>query len=130
MDGLDKSLPSAEGMVEADQAGAIATDPIRYCLNCNTQIYDAYCSHCGQKDIAQRQTLGELFVNFISSFWSYESKFFKTCQYLLFKPGFLAIEYNAGRRDRYFHPARMYVFMSFVFFLLFFSLPDDDNENE
>jgi hypothetical protein len=131
MDGLDKSLPLAEGVVDTENAGKISTTDLkRYCLNCNTELSDAYCPHCGQKDIPQRQTLGELFTNFISSFWSYESKFFKTCQYLLFKPGFLATEYNAGRRERYFHPARMYVFMSFIFFLLFFSLPDDDSENE
>ena len=119
MDGLDKSLPPAEGMVDAEQAGKISTDSIRHCLNCNTQLYDAYCPHCGQKDIPKRQTLGELLTNFVSSFWSYESKFFRTCQYLLFKPGFLATEYTAGRRERYYHPARMYVFMSFIFFLLF-----------
>jgi hypothetical protein len=43
------------------------------------------------------------------------------------KPGFLATEYNDGRRERYFHPARLYAFISFIFFLLFFALPDDDD---
>jgi hypothetical protein len=129
MDGLDKSLPLAEGMVDAEQGGKVsASNDKRYCLNCHTELSDAYCPHCGQKDIPKRQTLGELFINFIASFWSYESKFFKTCQYLLFKPGFLATEYTAGRRERYFHPARMYVFISFIFFLLFFSLPEPDTD--
>jgi hypothetical protein len=36
------------------------------------------------------------------------------------------MEYNAGRRESYYHPARMYAFISFVFFLIFFSLPDSD----
>jgi hypothetical protein len=63
--------------------------------------------------------LGELWTNFISSFWSYEGKFFLTTRFLITKPGFLALEYNAGRRESYYHPARMYVFISFVFFLLF-----------
>jgi hypothetical protein len=129
MDGLDKSLPLAEGVVDTENASKISTTDLkRYCLNCNTELSDAYCPHCGQKDIPKRQTLGELFTNFISSFWSYESKFFKTCQYLLFKPGFLASEYTAGRRERFYHPARMYVFMSFIFFLLFFSLPEEETE--
>jgi len=96
----------------------------QYCLNCEAALTDSYCSHCGQKDIPKRQTLGELFTNFISSFWSYESKFFKTAQYLLLKPGFLATEYNDGRRERYYHPARMYVFISFVYFLIFYSFPN------
>lgn len=79
----------------------------RYCLNCETELMDSYCPHCGQKDIPKRQTLRELFTNFI-----------------LLRPGFLAIEYNSGRRERYFHPARMYVFISFIYFLLLYSLPD------
>jgi hypothetical protein len=100
----------------------------RYCLNCSTSLTDQYCPHCGQKDIPRRQTLGELCFNFFSSFTGYESKFFKTVRYLLLKPGLLAIEYNAGKRERYFHPARMYVFISFVYFLLLTSLPEAPNE--
>lgn len=125
MEGPDKSLPFGEGMVDAERSSSvISNNQTRLCLNCGTPLSDVYCPHCGQKDIPKRQTLGELFTNFISSFWSYESKFFKTCQYLLFRPGFLAAEYTAGRRERFYHPARMYVFISFIFFLLFFSLPD------
>lgn len=126
MDELGKSIPAAEGMVDAEESG----NPQRHnenCLNCGTKLIDTFCHHCGQKDIPKRQTLGELFSNFISSFWNYEGKFFKTTKYLITRPGFLTTEYTAGRRESYFHPARMYVFISFVFFLLFFSLPDNEN---
>lgn len=99
------------------------------CLNCGTTLTDKYCPHCGQRNLPMRQTLGELITNFISSFWSYESKFFRTGQFLLFKPGFLATEYCAGKRESYYHPARMYVFISFIYFLLFTSLPDQESEN-
>jgi len=100
------------------------------CLNCGTPLTDKYCAHCGQRNLPMRQTLSELVVNFVSSFWSFESKFFKTCQYLLFKPGFLATEYCAGKRESYYHPARMYVFISFVYFLLFTTLPEGDKDND
>ncbi|HET6542357.1 MAG TPA: DUF3667 domain-containing protein [Chryseolinea sp.] len=127
---LDEFLAAAEGMVNAEQGAKVESgSEKRHCLNCSTPLTDVYCPHCGQKDIPSRQTLGELVFNFISSFSGYESKFFTTCRYLLFKPGFLATEYNVGRRERYFHPARMYVFISFIFFLLFFSLPDDEDSN-
>lgn len=128
MDELSKSFPAAEGMVDAEQSGQSKRHN-ENCLNCGTKLVDVFCHHCGQKDIPRRQTLGELFSNFISSFWSYEGKFFLTTKYLITKPGFLTIEYNAGRRERYYHPARMYVFISFVFFLLYFSLPDKDEIN-
>jgi len=125
MDELGKSFPAAEGMVDAEEGGKPRPHN-EFCLNCGTKLVDTFCQHCGQKDIPRRQTLGELFSNFISSFWSYEGKFFLTTKYLITKPGFLSIEYNAGRRESYYHPARMYVFISFVFFLLLFSLPDSD----
>jgi Protein of unknown function (DUF3667) len=128
MDELGKSFPMAEGMVDAEQSGT-PKQHNEFCLNCGTKLLDTFCQHCGQKDIAKRQTLGELLTNFISSFWSYEGKFFKTIKYLIIKPGFLATEYNAGKRESYYHPARMYVFISFVFFLLLSIVPSDDLKN-
>jgi hypothetical protein len=126
MDELGKSFPLSEVMIDAEQSGTSKRNN-EYCLNCGTKLQDTFCHHCGQKDIPKRQTLGELLTNFISSFWSYEGKFFTTVKYLVIKPGFLATEYNAGKRESYYHPARMYVFISFVFFLLLFSLPDSDS---
>jgi hypothetical protein len=125
MDELGKSFPAAEGMIDAEQSTA-SKKPNENCLNCGTKLLDTYCHHCGQKDIPKRQTLGELWTNFISSFWSYEGKFFQTTKYLITRPGFLAVEYNSGKRESYYHPARMYVFISFVFFLLLSFTPSDD----
>ena len=125
MDDLGKALPGSESFIDAEQC-AERKQPNEFCLNCGTKLLDTFCQHCGQKDIAKRQTLGELLTNFISSFWSYEGKFFKTIKFLIIKPGFLATEYNAGKRESYYHPARMYVFISFVFFLLLTVLPSED----
>jgi Protein of unknown function (DUF3667) len=104
--------------------------PSEICLNCGTTLSGKFCYQCGQKNIPNRQTLGELWTNFISSFWSYEGKFFQTTKYIITRPGFLAIEYNKGKRESFYHPARMYVFISFVFFLLFFSLPDSKDDGQ
>lgn len=125
MEELGNSIPVAESLIDAEQRGD--QSPGNRCLNCGTVLTDKFCPHCGQKNIPRRQTLGELIENFIGSFFSYESKFFKTIKFLLFKPGFLALEYNAGRRESYYHPARMYVFVSFLYFLLYFSIPSDTN---
>jgi Protein of unknown function (DUF3667) len=143
MDELEKPAPPPEEITESQKSSEKnssneeITEPEKtsekisvneFCLNCGTKLQDQFCHHCGQKDIPQRQTLGELWTNFISSFWSYEGKFFQTTKLIITKPGFLAVEYNKGKRESYYHPARMYVFISFVFFLLFFSLPDaNDN---
>jgi hypothetical protein len=121
---LEKSLPQAEAFVEAEQAGTPDSEP--NCLNCDAVLTGPYCAQCGQKRIPRRQTLGELLINFVSSFISFESKFFRTGKYLLFHPGRLPIDYNSGKRERHYHPARLYVFISFVFFLLNSTLPDPD----
>jgi len=124
MDDIGKSIPEA-GEPLLTEEGPKSKSINEFCLNCDTRLQDSYCHHCGQKDIPRRQTLSELWDNFISSFWSYEGKFFRTTRYLITKPGFLAVEYNAGKRESYYHPARMYVFISFVFFLIFFSATDE-----
>lgn len=98
----------------------------RHCLNCSAVLTGPYCAECGQKDIPRRQTLAELAINFLSSFWGYESKFIITAKYLLIRPGYLANEFNRGRRERYFHPARLYVFISVVYFFLLTSVPGDE----
>lgn len=127
MDELGKSVPITEGLVEAE-LGKTGEPTNDYCLNCGTKLLDSYCHHCGQRDLPKRQTMRELVENFIGSFYSFESKFFRTVRYLLFKPGFLPAEYTAGKRESYFHPARAYVFISFIFFTLLFSLPDPDED--
>ncbi len=124
MENLDESFLAAEGAVSAgeNRPGNHNT----HCLNCGTKLQGLFCHHCGQKDLPRRQTMRELLENVISSFFSYEGKFFLTVRYLITKPGLLAMEFNAGRRERYFHPVRMYAFISFIFFLIFFSLPDNE----
>lgn len=127
MEELGKSLPVAEGFINAEQAAT--TENNQRCLNCDTPLMGKYCSNCGQRDLPARQDLGDLFINFISSFYSFESKFFKTFQYLLFKPGKIVADYNAGKRESFYHPARMYVFLSFIFFLLFSTVFTTDEMN-
>jgi hypothetical protein len=129
MQDLENTMPLSEAAVDAEQGGE-NPDGTKVCLNCGQELTGKYCSQCGQKDIPKRQTLGELIENFIGSFFSFESKFFRTVKYLLLKPGHLAREYNAGRRESFYHPARMYVFISFVYFLLFFSIPENEERND
>jgi len=56
----------------------------------------------------------------ISDYFHFDHQFFHTLKPLLFKPGFLTNEYMAGRRAQYLHPVKMYIFISLVFFLLYF----------
>src|SRR6188508_2088505 len=63
-----------------------------------------------------------MFTHFFYDITHFDGSFFVTLKDLLFKPGFLSKEYMLGRRKKYLHPVRMYVFTSAVFFLVFFSM--------
>ncbi|MEO8150148.1 MAG: DUF3667 domain-containing protein [Bacteroidia bacterium] len=91
------------------------------CPNCNTLLQGEYCYKCGQKKIHQPETVGHIVRHFLDDITHFDSKFFKSLVPLLFKPGFLTKEYIAGRRASYLHPIRSYLFLSFIYFLLFFS---------
>jgi hypothetical protein len=101
------------------------------CLNCGTTVAGRYCQHCGQENLPPKESLWHLIVHFFNDFTHFDGKFFSTVRLLLFKPGFLSQEYMLGRRARYLNPIRMYLFVSFTFFLFLFSLPEpstDDRE--
>jgi hypothetical protein len=92
------------------------------CLNCGATVYGRYCHVCGQENIVPKETFWSMVLHFFYDITHFDSKFFETVKDLVFRPGFLSREFINGRRVRYLHPVRMYVFTSAIFFLLFFSL--------
>ncbi|MDQ7054838.1 MAG: DUF3667 domain-containing protein [candidate division KSB1 bacterium] len=60
-----------------------------------------------------RQMLSEFFGDLLS----FDSRLLRTLLPLLFKPGQLTRNYLAGQRIRYVPPVRLYIFISFLFFL-------------
>lgn len=97
------------------------------CLNCNTEVLGRYCQHCGQENIEPHESFWHLVTHFAYDLVHFDGKFFSTAKALLLKPGFLAQEHMKGRRMSYLHPIRMYVFVSAVFFILFFSIVKTDD---
>lgn len=91
------------------------------CLNCGTIVEGRFCQNCGQENVEPKETFWHMFTHFFYDITHFDSSFFHTIHHLILKPGFLSREYMIGRRASYLHPIRMYVFMSAIFFLLFFS---------
>ncbi len=90
-----------------------------------------FCSFCGQDTKSKRASISTLVSDFISTYFSFESKFFVTFKTLILSPGFLSIEYISGKRVKYLSPIRLYIFTSFVFFLLNSFLPETvQNDDE
>jgi hypothetical protein len=88
------------------------------CLNCAHEFKGFYCPNCGQSISEFNRPFGFVFYDFLGNFLAFDSRFIHTFRDLLFKPGFLTIEFFKGRRARYAPPFRLYIFVSFVLFLL------------
>jgi hypothetical protein len=56
-------------------------------------------------------------VEAVGDFFHLDSKFFTTIRPLLFRPGMLTTEFLSGRQVRYFHPFKLFLFLSFLYFL-------------
>ena len=92
------------------------------CLNCNARVYGKYCHICGQENIEPAESAWHLVTHFFNDITHFDGKFFSTLKLLITKPGFLSAEYKRGRRASYLNPVRMYIFSSFVFFIIVFKL--------
>jgi hypothetical protein len=90
-----------------------------HCLNCNHAFEheENYCPSCGQFNSDTKVSFGVLLDDFAKDYFTFDSKLFRSLFPLLFKPGFLTKEYAKGRRMHYIPPLRMYLFVSFIFFL-------------
>ena len=116
-----------EAAVAIDQAAAHAAaehghhGPFHsHCENCGAKLEGPYCYKCGQHDFEFHRSFWHVFLESLESFFHFDSKLFQTVVTLLFRPGRLTKEFNAGKRAAQMPPLRMYIFVSLVFFFLFF----------
>lgn len=91
------------------------------CPNCENVLRnrDKYCSVCGQKKLEENDfSVKHFLAESFGDLFHFESKLINSLKPVLFKPGFLTIEYMKGRRGRYFQPFKMLLFISVLFFIL------------
>lgn len=90
----------------------------RLCGNCLSALTGLYCAHCGQKQKSAIRHVGLLAGEFFNDVLNLDAKLLRTLKPLLFKPGFLSLEYFAERRARYVSPLKLYFLLSLVAFFL------------
>jgi len=88
------------------------------CLDCGQELHGTFCSRCGQghtgHDLGLKHVLEEVLENFLNL----DGRILGTLRLLFLHPGQATLEYLKGRRSRYLPPFRVYIFISFVLFLL------------
>ena len=86
------------------------------CLNCGTEVRFAFCPKCGQRRGDYRRSLFGFVRELVGEALEIDGRVARTLRLLLFRPGALTREFNAGRRQRYVSPLRLYLFASLLLF--------------
>ncbi len=91
---------------------------MKNCPNCQSPLSGNFCAQCGQKNRTFVRPFRKLVEEFLGDYFTFDTRLFHSLKPLIFKPGFLTVEYLQGRRIRYIPPLRMYLFSSVLFFFL------------
>lgn len=106
------ALVSAESPSPLAEATGVA--PALPCANCGTPLAGPYCGQCGQHVADYHRSLWRFIQDFLDNSFCWDNKFLRTVEPLVRQPGFLTQEFMAGRRVRYVHPLRLFLFTSAV----------------
>ena len=124
----------AEGAEERQTTNRAVSET---CPNCGAEVLGSYCHQCGQEHTVRVRPLRGLLTDALGDLFSFDNRLFRTLKLLLFRPGFLTIEYLKGRRAPYVPPFRLYLIVSIVYFSIasllgtesfFFLNVEDSNE--
>lgn len=97
------------------------------CLNCKFPLRpdDNYCPNCGQENNIRNLKVRYLIVEFFDGLYCFDTKIWNTIKASIIKPGRMTSDYLEGKRVRYVPPLKLYLFISFVFFLFLGKLSDN-----
>ncbi len=90
------------------------------CPNCGTPwggVQPNFCSQCGQETRLEGP-------GWAASVRLWLARYAHTLAVLAFRPGRITVDHLAGRRQRYVPPWRLYLHLSFLFFVVVRLLPD------
>ncbi|HJU66162.1 MAG TPA: DUF3667 domain-containing protein [Gemmatimonadaceae bacterium] len=90
--------------------------PAAACLNCGAPLTGRYCSACGQENRPAAPTLRDVLGDAWEAITNLEGRILQSLGLLFFFPGFLTLEYFAGRRARWVSPVRLYLVVSVAYF--------------
>jgi hypothetical protein len=97
------------------------------CLNCGESLLseDNFCRICGQLNDDPNVSFGTLLFDFLSNYFSLDSRFSRSVVPFLFRPGYLTNRFIEGKRVSFANPIRLYLIISVVYFFLLSLLVTD-----
>jgi hypothetical protein len=88
----------------------------KLCANCGAPMHGPYCYACGQPEKGMIRQLASVMHDVLDTVFNIDSRVFRSLLPLYFRPGYLTLEYFAGRRVRYVTPFRLFFFLCLVAF--------------
>ena len=88
----------------------------KICANCGAPMHGPYCYACGQPEKGMIRQLASVMHDVLDTVFNIDSRVFRSLLPLYFRPGYLTLEYFAGRRVRYVTPFRLFFFLCIVAF--------------
>jgi uncharacterized membrane protein len=90
------------------------------CPNCQQALTpDAnFCPNCGQENHDLRLPFGHVVYEVVEGFTHFDGKLWVTLRDIFTRPGRVPLDFIEGRRQRHVPPIRLYIFVSFLLFLL------------
>lgn len=93
--------------------------PALLCANCEAVLQGEFCHECGQSVHSVLKPVSHMLEDAGDIFFHMDERIIHTVPPLFTRPGFLTLEYFAGRRVRYIAPFRlMFVFCLMAFFFM------------
>lgn len=110
-------------------AAPVAAAAPRRCENCGSPLYGSHCYACGQPIKGMVRHFSSILGDFFDTVFNIDSRVLRTLGPLFTRPGFLSLEYFAGRRVRYVTPMRLFLFLSLIaFFAIQGSIEFDERD--
>jgi hypothetical protein len=87
------------------------------CLSCAAPTVGQFCANCGQKHDDMRRSVFLLGRDFVEDTFSFDGRMWRTLGLLAVSPGAVPKDYAHGKRSRFTPPVRLFLVISFLFFL-------------
>lgn len=107
-----------DGAIAGGDAGELAAvGAFSACLSCGASVVGPFCPVCGQKNDDLRRSSFALARDFLSDTFNFDSRMWRTLGLMAIAPGLVPSNYSHGRRSLYTPPVRLFLVVSFLFFL-------------
>ena len=93
---------------------------LEVCPNCQHKLSfsDNFCPDCGQENHDLRLPFGHVVYEVVEGITHFDGKLWITLRDIFTRPGRVPLDFIEGRRMRHVPPIRLYIFVSFLLFLL------------